>query len=359
MRATDKLQGFLRVFEIPDFVMPWMDRFYEEIEIDLVMRLANRPLTRKEINRAFLSRFKLDPSDANSDLTTRAYRKGIINLRDDNRFEPADFHARFDKWAMFEGWKDIPDEIRNQLNTWEFAHYERQHADQITKLKKGQSREQSLIYPEYILLHEAEALLDCVRHIYLMPCNCRSMMQACTQSIYTCLRFENDRDVGWEISKSRAKEIIHLANKKGLMQSGEVRIVGDDVIDGAICNCCADCCFPHKLAEDHNAQFLWPLSRYVARHLKDSCTACGRCVMRCPFQAFTLEKPRQGPKIRKNTIQFNKDLCRGCGVCSTGCPEEAIEMTVIECKQSLINEILKNNRPSAFDPKPRTTHLDH
>jgi hypothetical protein len=32
-------------------------------------------------------------------------------LRDDNSFEPADFHARFDKWAMFEGWKDIPDEI--------------------------------------------------------------------------------------------------------------------------------------------------------------------------------------------------------------------------------------------------------
>jgi hypothetical protein len=79
-------------------------------------------LTRKEINRAFLSRFKVDYSDTNSDLTTRAYRKGIINLLDDNRFEPADFHARFDKWAMFEGWKDIPNEIRNQLNAWEFPH---------------------------------------------------------------------------------------------------------------------------------------------------------------------------------------------------------------------------------------------
>lgn len=167
------------------------------------------------------------------------------------------------------------------------------------------------------------------------------MMQACTQSIYTCLRFENDRGLGWEISKSRAKEIIHLANKKGLMQSGEVRIVGDGVIDGAICNCCTDCCFPHKLAENHNAQDLWPLSRYVARHLKDPCIACGRCVRRCPFHAFTLEKPRQGAKIRNRTIQYNKDLCRGCGVCSTGCPEEAIEMTVIECKQSLINDILK------------------
>ncbi|MGD8292671.1 MAG: 4Fe-4S binding protein [Desulfobacterales bacterium] len=336
----DKLQVFLRVFEIPPFVKPWIDRFFEEIEIDLVMRLANGPLRREEINRAFLSRFKPDPSDANSDLTTRAHRKGIINLRDDNRFEPADFHTRFDKWSMFEGWKDIPDEIRNQLNAWELAHYEKQHANQISMLRKGQSREPSLIYPEYILLHEAETLLELAMYIYLMPCNCRSMLNNCAQSVYTCLRFENDRGVGWEISKSRAKNIVNLANKNGLMQNGEVAITDDGNIRGAICNCCPDCCFPHKLADHRNAQNLWPLSRYVARYLKDRCIACGRCTKRCPFQAFTFEKSRASTSPSKS-ILFNEKLCRGCGVCSTGCPEEAIEMTAIECSQSLMNEILK------------------
>jgi hypothetical protein len=39
--------------------------------------------------------------------------------------------SRFDQWAMFEGWKGIPDDIRNQLNNGEFACYERQHADQM------------------------------------------------------------------------------------------------------------------------------------------------------------------------------------------------------------------------------------
>jgi len=167
------------------------------------------------------------------------------------------------------------------------------------------------------------------------------MMKKCTQSVYTCLRFENDRGVGWEISKSRAKEIVSLANKKGLMQSGEVGIAEDGGISGAICNCCADCCYPHRLAEHCSAQKLWPLSRYVARYLKDRCIACGRCAKRCPFQAFTSEKSRQASKAQSRTIHFNEDLCRGCGVCSTGCPEEAIEMTVIECKQSSMNEILK------------------
>ena len=75
MRTTDKFQDFLRVFEIPDFVKPWIDRFFEEIEIDLVMLLANRSLTRNEINRTFVSRFKLDSSDApNPPLPIRGFQ---------------------------------------------------------------------------------------------------------------------------------------------------------------------------------------------------------------------------------------------------------------------------------------------
>ena len=53
MRTTAKLQDFLSVFEIPDFIKPWIDRFFEDIEIELVMRLADKPLTRNEISRVF------------------------------------------------------------------------------------------------------------------------------------------------------------------------------------------------------------------------------------------------------------------------------------------------------------------
>ena len=74
---------------------------------------------------------------------------------------------------------------------------------------------------------------------------------------------------------------------------------------------------------------------------EDRCTACGRCIKRCSFQAFTFAEKNQAAKPQSRIIHFNQNLCRGCGVCSTGCPEKAIEMTGIECKQSLINEIIK------------------
>jgi Pyruvate/2-oxoacid:ferredoxin oxidoreductase delta subunit len=327
--------------DIPEFIAPWIDRFYEKSEIDLVLLLESDPMTAAEINQRFALRHITGASNGIADVATRAYQKGIINLRSDGRFEPANFHARFDKWAMFEGWKDIPGDVRTQLVDWELAQYGRQHADQVSALKAGRLRDPSLIYPEYILLREAETLLDLATSIYLMPCNCRSMIQKCAQSVFTCIRFENDRGLGWEISSARAKEIVRLANKKGLMQSGEVRRTKHGRITGAICNCCIDCCFPHKLAEQSNACKLWPLSRHVARHLEDHCIACGLCVKRCPFQAFTHEKREGKADSRPKTIRFDADLCRGCGVCCTACPKDAIEMVPLANRDSSVNEILQ------------------
>jgi Pyruvate/2-oxoacid:ferredoxin oxidoreductase delta subunit len=167
------------------------------------------------------------------------------------------------------------------------------------------------------------------------------MMQGCNQSVYTCLRFENYRGLGWEVSKSRAKDILHEANKKGLMQTAEVSLTEEGAIRGAICNCCADCCVHPDLTGRYDAVKVWPLARYVAQHLTDRCTSCGLCVRRCPFNAFADEKSQPGPagnptstvKKQKN-IHLDENLCRGCGVCSTGCPDEAIRMVALDTCQS-------------------------
>jgi ferredoxin len=174
------------------------------------------------------------------------------------------------------------------------------------------------------------------------------MMGRCAKNIYTCVRFSNHRDVGWEISAFRAREILKKANKSGLMQSAEISIGPDGSISGAICNCCADCCFPHQLAKHQNATKLWPLTRYVAAHIDERCTACGNCVRRCPFEAFTFGKSDSQPgsgfdgkKKEKRSVRFDSNLCRGCGVCSTGCSENAIEMIRLENVESAWESRLK------------------
>ncbi len=314
-------------FGVPEFLEPYLHHFFEEADVALVQALAGGALTAAELRR------RLPHVDAAE--LERAHHRGMVDRSPDGLVTLAGFHARFEIWAIFEGWKDVPVEVRATLNQWEQDSYLERKRPQIEALRAGREPEPHLENSEYLLLHEAEALLDRVERIYLWPCNCRSMMGLCSKPVNTCIRFSNERGVGWEISRERATTILREANKAGLMQTGEVAEV-DGTITGAICNCCADCCYPHLVSERLGAQMLWPRSRYVARHVVEACTACGRCARRCPFGAFvagTREAPETG--ATRLEITFFEHLCRGCGLCATGCPADAVAMDPLPAAEGL------------------------
>ena len=51
------------------------------------------------------------------------------------------------------------------------------------------------------------------------------------------------------------------------------------------------------------------------------CTSCGICVIRCPYNAISVEKEKKTP------ARINPVLCKGCGTCAADCPSDAITMT--------------------------------
>ena len=300
------VQALTGMYGVPAVAVPWIDRFLEPLELELVAALARGPLT---IPQA-AGRLSTPVSPA---FFERAYRRGVINRPTPDVVSSADFHARFEIWAMFDGWKDVPAEVRDQLLEWDLAHYVAERRVQITALRAGERPQIGLENSEYLLLHEAEALIARTEHVYLWPCDCRAMAGRCAKPLYVCLRFDNDRGLGWEISHERAVEVLREADRAGLMHTGEAAgVVPDSWKPTAICNCCTDCCYPHLAAERLDTQGEWPRSRYVAALHRDRCTGCGRCTHRCPSAA---------------DILFEPALCRGCGLCATGCPEEAITMT--------------------------------
>ena len=324
---THDIQIFCRIFGIPEFLNGWIDRFFEPLEIDLVLLFIEGPLDAATIGDHLGGAIQGEIQG----FLDRAVRRGILNRLPDGRYEPAGFHSRFEVWALLEGWKDIPPNLRASLNAWELDHYEASHREEIRALQAGEPIPPERIWPRYLLLEEALDLMDRIPHIYLWPCNCRAMMGKCEKPVVTCLRFSNDRGIGWEVSAERAKEIIREANRKGLMQSGETGLDAEGNITGALCNCCADCCYPHLLADRLDAAGYFPLSRYVARHSADECTGCGRCFKRCPFKAFRVVRPEPGKgSSSKPQVELDPERCRGCGLCATGCPEEAIKMAALE-----------------------------
>ena len=258
------------------------------------------------------------------DFLERAWKRGVVSRSEDGCFKPADFHVRFEKWALFEGWQDLPEAIKTRLNEWELNDYIARHRDRVERLKAGQPRPTDAVCPEYLLLDEVTRLFERISRFYLWPCNCRAMIQGCHHSPSTCIRFSNDRGIGWEISRERALTIVGNANRQGLMQSAELAVDGQGRLDGALCNCCSDCCFPHQLATALEADKIWPLSRYRAQPPSEACNGCGRCVRRCPFDAIVQAKSMKAEPPAIPVIESAR--CRGCGVCATGCPREAIRM---------------------------------
>jgi Pyruvate/2-oxoacid:ferredoxin oxidoreductase delta subunit len=292
----------------PDLSFPWLDRFYDDEDAALVLAASRaRPagaLALAGIRQADLA---------------RAVRRAVLDRDEAGTYAPASFHDRLEFWAMLEGWKDVPADVRRKLADWDVDFYAERIRPGLEAVRDGVApadpADDQADYT-YVLLDEGEAILAAQEHIYLWPCDCRAIVGACRKPMYACLRFDNDRGVGWEISRERAIGILRQTDRAGLMHTADYH--GDPATAGAICNCCTDCCYPHLATDRLGTSDVWPVRRYVAEIDEAACTACGKCARRCPFGAITSGEDKR-PRLEPSA-------CRGCGVCATGCKDAAITM---------------------------------
>ncbi len=314
------LNRFFQLVGFPAQAREWWNRFYEPDEVALVLSLDQRH--DQELSGEPPPRHLETPA-AMAGQVKRAIKRGVLDRLPDGRLRAADFHARFELWALFEGWMDVPRAVREALLEWEMAAFEERNQSLLNALASGGAVDPGRIRPRTVLLSEALALLGKVEHIFLWPCNCRSMAGRCSKPVLTCLRFANDRDLGWEISRSRAREMTREAHTKGLMHSAEVAVLPDGEITGALCHCCHDCCFPHRLGASRGLQGLYPEKRHQAVLAAEACSGCGRCIKRCPAGAF---EARDTTASNKRHVVFQAQKCLGCGLCVSTCPEGALGM---------------------------------
>ena len=281
----------------PDLILPWLDRFYDAADVELILAAPA-------------------PDGVDQARLERAVRRAVLDLDEAGAHAPASFHERLEIWAMFEGWKDLPLAIHRRLADWDVDYYAAKIRADVEGVRDGHPGDSYEARYSYVLLEEAEAIVVAQDHIYLWPCDCRSLVGKCRKPMDVCLRFNNSRGLGWEISRERAVTILRSTDKAGLMHTADIQ---DDVArTSSICNCCADCCYPHLAAERLEASDVWPVRRHVADLDMGLCKSCGRCALRCPFEAVVCDT---GGRPALDTAR-----CRGCGLCATGCSSGAIAM---------------------------------
>jgi len=175
-----------------------------------------------------------------------------------------------------------------------------------------------------LTLDEAEIILRDASSVALGPCFCRVEAQRCDAPIETCLALNRDREEldadGFgdfeQVTVERALQALRASHEAGLVHLA-YRKPGQPITE--FCSCCSCCCWMLSNLEkaDYRSQVVE--SAFLAVQDRETCIACGACVERCPFGAWTADENGEKPWLESMR-------CFGCGVCVSSCPVGAISL---------------------------------
>jgi len=300
---------FLSAFEVPTAAIPVIDRIVAPEEIVLIESVSERSFDSAGAAAALEAHTGEEwPSDRVTELLLAAYRRGILLAEDERleRFEIGAFYGRLDVFAVTEpeAYLALPRESQLALDAWYFKAY----CDGL-----GDDPEPS--GDRMATLAQTLDYIDTVdRQIWLNRCDCRTLAGHCDTPTDTCITFRNGINTlvhrGWSrpLTKDEAKDVVRRSNRAGLMHT---------LNDNGICNCCRDCCYLFRAQEATGRSATWPHAEDIAVLDPEACIACGKCVKRCPFDAFEL--------LARVLVQ-HPERCRGCGLCIETCPTRALAM---------------------------------
>lgn len=290
---------FLHIFEVPDAVRPYVDSMVTEDEAEIVCALHGDPEAR------------IDP-----EALRRAYGRAVLNKTTEGKYIPATLYDRLGYFTQYERetWQRIPREKRQEIDQWYIGEYTRRKKEAI---QQGKTAGFDDVLPLSEAIGALKSMQESGGQFYIVPCNCRTTAGNCRHSVNTCISNDYgpnsqwDRGYGEKIGFSELEQLLRALDKEGLMHTVSR--------EGYACNCETCCCYVFRASLALGSKGVFPRTPFVAQHDQEKCTACGACVRRCHFGAFTAAGRGKIPELEA-------EKCFGCGICATACPAGAISM---------------------------------
>jgi NAD-dependent dihydropyrimidine dehydrogenase PreA subunit len=334
MHSMTLLDQFVTAFGVWEEARPYLHLMVDEQEMQLVVAMAGQAIT---VSQA-AGRLGLTPQQA-AELLQRAYGRHLVDKSqaDDGTatYSAGTFYSHLDHVAKYGRWDEIPAEDRRTINRRFLDEFIARHRPNVELKMQGLQAENALPNDTVLLLSQVEEMIDAATHIVVQPCDCRRLGQNCDRPVETCLWLDAgalealDRGYGRRLTRDEARELVHRADRAGLMHTADSEWRSHGL--HAICNCCACDCYPFRAAQELGSKGIWPRSHYIAVYDQERCDLCGACVKRCHFNAFYHDGStgNVGGKARPG-VAFDPESCWGCGLCANTCPTHAIVMEPLE-----------------------------
>ncbi len=343
----DRLNTFIKLFDIPPAIQPYVTVFADEDEIDLIIAMNGSSMGVEDVAQVL----NMSMDDA-SVFLERCYMRHVVHREVDGqkvgyifehqdskgkvvRYIPARFYDRLEELSMYGDWDQIPESVREEIADWWLKDYAEKVAPVVEKIKKDPDAYQKIKQKDFLLLEQALEQVEKAEYHAVVHCDCRASTEGCSRMLEACIRLDDgarytvERGIGRPVTKEECKQIVLRTDREGLMHIGTLQAEGTELF--GFCNCCTCCCFPLRSSKLLDSDRVYPRVHYVAQKAETDCNHCGICIKRCQYGAFSKDASQlvniKG-KERKAVV-LDASLCYGCGLCRTACPKSCIEMKAL------------------------------
>jgi electron transport complex protein RnfB len=168
---------------------------------------------------------------------------------------------------------------------------------------------------------DIEAIIKRQSLIVACDCACRKVATfakkrcSCTERMNFCITFGQAAEYTIETNIGHPRimtieqtlEILRYDEAEGLfLQAAHAKECS------GFCSCSKCHCGFIMAAKIHRGTGFQSWSNYKCTKNEDTCIECGKCALRCPAKAMTVDEDKK--------IIFKREYCFGCGLCVTACP---------------------------------------
>lgn len=301
-------EKLIRRFQVPVEGISILDEMLTPLEQEIICSYPPVECLKKDELLELLDRIMPEGKKESAEtLAERLFSRGVLSRASDGEsYCLGSFYGRLDIFATVETEKydNLPRETKEKLDRWYFQAY----VDSLGNVSRPTEDE---VLPLDEVLRFIDGRDDTP---YLASCDCRRLIQNCSQPVETCITYRTapnsfvKRGLAKAISKEEAKEIVRMADKKGLIHT---------INPGGICSCCTDCCYLFRASEYRHSLGIWPRVSYQVEIDREKCINCKLCRKRCKFSVFS----QSGDICLEDASR-----CQGCGLCVTACPSGALTL---------------------------------